>query len=205
MKISEILNEKIDNGPGKIKNVPKLNYDSRRSSAVSALSKSEQKRISQELAAAKEKQREMAKATKLAMKAAEKEARMNTYDERRKAAARAAEKELSVIADKIFAVVGDTWPDGDPIDHLGPWMKKRFGESVAVMDYLDKAIRKWDKTYNGYYDYLAKTWHDFTMDQRYDEFMQNFEGGDFKAAAKVWHDSESTKVAAELKKENPWR
>lgn len=52
---------------------------------------------------------------------------------------------------KIQSVVSNIYPDGDPIDHLAPWLKKHGIRDFKIGEILDRAAKK-----NGYkdlYDY----------------------------------------------------
>ena len=69
---------------------------------------------------------------------------------------------LQKIADKINDVIGQTFPDGDPIDILYPWMRRNGIPDDNVMPMLDKAARL-----NGYKSYskqLEDTWDQFADD-----------------------------------------
>ena len=52
---------------------------------------------------------------------------------------------------KVEDVVGQIYPDGDPIDWLAPWFKKQGIEDFKIGDILDKASRK--HGYKDIYDY----------------------------------------------------
>lgn len=67
-------------------------------------------------------------------------------------------EKLEALANKIYAVVGDTFPDGDPIDWLAPYVKKHFGLYYDITPLLDKAIRLHNPRLKGYYDYLETMW-----------------------------------------------
>lgn len=79
-------------------------------------------------------------------------------------AAKKAEQQnkLQRIANKINDVVGSTFPDGDPIDILYPWMLKQGYDDSKVMPLLDKAARL-----NGsksYYKQLEDLWDQVAAD-----------------------------------------
>lgn len=74
----------------------------------------------------------------------------------RASAKKAATKlQQSEIWNKVQTVIGNSFPDGDPIDHLIPWMKK----TGVTMDQIDAAARKIQKA-KGMYVYLAQMWDD---------------------------------------------
>ena len=71
-------------------------------------------------------------------------------------------EDLGTVARKIEAVVGDTFPDGDPIDSLGPWVRRQFRvKDWDVGDVLNKAA-KLHLGSKDYVDYLAKLWDDYS-------------------------------------------
>lgn len=61
------------------------------------------------------------------------------------------------IARKIEDVVGKTFPDGDPLDWLIPYMRRRWGMETNIGTHMDRAARKYLRA-RDYYDYLAKLW-----------------------------------------------
>ena len=73
--------------------------------------------------------------------------------------------ELQEIARKIEDVTGSVFPDGDPIDKLAPWIKKRFslGEFGDVGSVLAAAAKKHLGS-KDYYSYLADMWEDYIDD-----------------------------------------
>lgn len=73
--------------------------------------------------------------------------------------------ELQEIARKIEEFAGEAFPDGDPIDKLGPWMTKRFSlpRFTNISDALDLAAKK-NLSSKSYSDYLAGMWEDYIDD-----------------------------------------
>lgn len=72
--------------------------------------------------------------------------------------------QLEEVAQKIETSVGNAIPDGDPIDSIGPWFRRKFGlpnDFYDIIEYLDKAVKKHVGKYKGYYDYLADSWEDY--------------------------------------------
>jgi hypothetical protein len=70
--------------------------------------------------------------------------------------------DLRKIANKIEEVVGNTFPDGDPIDWLIKAYGTKFGEGM-MMKYLDAAAKKYLDA-KDYYDYLYKLWEQYGDD-----------------------------------------
>ena len=64
------------------------------------------------------------------------------------------------------------FPDGDPIDHLIPWMKRHGVD----MDFINAAMKK----HHGkdYYTYLADMWDDHAADHIHDA-RQGHHGEDY--------------------------
>lgn len=68
------------------------------------------------------------------------------------------------IANKIEQIVGDTFPDGDPLDWLLPYMRRRWGTDHNAMQHLDRAARRVLGARN-YYDYLETIWDQVADDE----------------------------------------
>lgn len=73
-----------------------------------------------------------------------------------------ANQKLQRIADKINDVIGSTFPDGDPIDILYPWMLKQGFNDSKIMSILDKASRL--NGYKSYYKQLEDFWDQIAAD-----------------------------------------
>lgn len=73
-----------------------------------------------------------------------------------------AEKRLQRIAYKINDVVGSTFPDGDPLDILFPWMLNQGYHDSDVMSILNKASRL--NGYKSYYNQLEDFWDQIAAD-----------------------------------------
>lgn len=69
---------------------------------------------------------------------------------------------LDAIYQKAQDAIGNSFPDGDPSDHLYPWLEKRGLD----MDIVNRAFRKFDKT--DFYGALADLWDDVQGDRLYD-------------------------------------
>jgi hypothetical protein len=79
------------------------------------------------------------------------------------AAVDAKKSDLEALGREIERVVGDTFPDGDPIDKLGPYVKRKFQcNSYEISDFLNKAAKTLGK-YKDYGDYLAQTWDEYSV------------------------------------------
>lgn len=69
---------------------------------------------------------------------------------------------LQKIAYKINDVIGSTFPDGDPLDILYPWMLRNGIADEKVMPLLDKAARL--NGYKSYYKQLEDFWDQIAAD-----------------------------------------
>lgn len=70
------------------------------------------------------------------------------------------------IWNKVETVISNTFPDGDPIDHLIPWMEK----NKVTMDVINAAVKKHAKV-KDMYAYLASMWDDMASDAMHDANM----------------------------------
>lgn len=70
------------------------------------------------------------------------------------------------VFNKVETVIGNTFPDGDPIDHLIPWMEK----TGVTMDQINAAVKKHGKA-KDMYAYLAGMWDDSQSGAVYDAEM----------------------------------
>jgi hypothetical protein len=73
------------------------------------------------------------------------------------------EDDIRALAFKIQAAAGDSFPDGDPIDSIMVWARKKGWDSYGLGDLLDVATKKYLGA-NSYNDYLADLYDDFTQD-----------------------------------------
>lgn len=94
-------------------------------------------------------------------KEAEAHAWANTIANPPKSAATMAPKksslDLDTVWNKVEEVVANIFPDGDPIDWLGPWLQKHGITDFKIGEILDKAAKKngYDDIYD-YYDQMKK-------------------------------------------------
>ena len=70
---------------------------------------------------------------------------------------------LDQIWTKVETVISNTFPDGDPIDHLATWMER----NKVTMDRIDAAAKKHAKA-KGMYDYIATMWDEMQADRVHD-------------------------------------
>lgn len=72
-------------------------------------------------------------------------------------------KKLLTISQYIQDAVGNTFPDGDPFDHLKPKLRRLGLNDDNMMDWLNAATKK-HLGFKDYYAYLAAVWDDFARD-----------------------------------------
>lgn len=72
-------------------------------------------------------------------------------------------KKLLTISQYIEDAVSNTFPDGDPFDHLMPKLRRLGLNDNNKMEWLDAATKK-HLGMKSYYDYLAAVWDDFARD-----------------------------------------
>ena len=60
--------------------------------------------------------------------------------------------------------IGGSFPDGDPIDWLIPYVQTHFGRDADVIHLLDLGLRETGHS-TGYYKYLEDMWDDISADQ----------------------------------------
>lgn len=88
--------------------------------------------------------------------------------------------EYGTVWRKIEAVVGQIFPDGDPIDYLGPWLQKKGLKDFRIGEVLDKACRL-----NGYKDIYAYYDHFKTGDYGWEEPVDEGLDANQKAAGQA--------------------
>lgn len=75
------------------------------------------------------------------------------------------DEHLRMLADKVQDALGQSFPDGDPIDIIAPWCRRMGWEMMDINEkgLLDKAVRKFigPKTY---YKFLEGFWDEFAGD-----------------------------------------
>lgn len=71
--------------------------------------------------------------------------------------------DLDLVWNKVQEVVANIFPDGDPIDYLGPWLQKQGITDFRIGDTLDAAAVK--NGYDDIYDYYDEMKKDFDIDR----------------------------------------
>lgn len=139
--------DEIDNGPGKVKNIPKVNYGVARDAA-----KIDYTLNTSDIAAANRKKIEdLKRAHKQAVADKQRELRVSDRNQRKMAE----KADLHRVMMDIDAAIGNAFPDGDPMDVLLRKYKDHYGS--LDIDLLDKAVRN-AKVGKNYHDYVAKVW-----------------------------------------------
>ena len=73
---------------------------------------------------------------------------------------------LSDIWNKFQQAVGDSFPDGDPFDRIGPWMNQH---NLTIHD-IDAAVKEYNGTDTAQ-EYLRQMWDDYSADAEHDAMM----------------------------------
>ena len=78
--------------------------------------------------------------------------------------------DLQKVYNKIIAVISSTFPDGDPIDTLAPWLKKQGIEGYEIGETITAAMKKFGhgSEKKGMYEYMADMWDDSIADAMHD-------------------------------------
>jgi hypothetical protein len=78
--------------------------------------------------------------------------------------------DLQAVYNKYTMVVGNVFPDGDPIDYMGPWFKKNYGIEYDYGKYIDQALKKFGSgsERKGQDGYLSTMWADMAGDAIHD-------------------------------------
>ncbi len=71
---------------------------------------------------------------------------------------------LGEIWTKFQQAVGDAFPDGDPFDRIGPWMRQHG----LTMHDLDAAVAHFNGDHETAHSYLAQMWDDHASDAEHD-------------------------------------
>jgi uncharacterized NAD(P)/FAD-binding protein YdhS len=81
----------------------------------------------------------------------------------------AAKPKASEIWNKFQTAVGNSFPDGDFIDHIGPWLRKHD----LTMDDVNAAVREYTD-FKDAYDYLSSMWDDHAADAEHDAMQGHY-------------------------------
>jgi hypothetical protein len=106
---------------------------------------------------------------------------------------------LDAIYQKAQDAIGNSFPDGDPGDHLYPWLEKRGLD----MDIVNRAFRKFDKT--DFYGALAQYWDDTQADQLYDVEIMKKQGHNFSRVSDNSPFYDIDKAGNVTPRPNPWK
>ena len=106
--------------------------------------------------------------------------------------------DLQAAYNIIMDAIGNTFPDGDPIDTIAPKFKRQFGiEGYEVGEAITAAMKKHGHGVEkkGMYEYMADMWDEMANDALHDA-----ENG--HAAREPFIDMEDGKP---VKHSNPWK
>lgn len=98
--------------------------------------------------------------------------------------ARGPKYDLKLIYNKAIDMIGNSFPDGDPIDQIGDWFKKTYGTADNCREIVDKAMRKFGGGLEkkGMYEYLADMWEEHAADLLSDAVQLIKKGAGVEAA-----------------------
>ena len=100
-------------------------------------------------------------------------------------------EELIKIHHKGLGFIGNSFPDGDPIDSFHPWLKK----NGYTMDDANAAFKKYEKT--DFYGYQARMWEEHAKDAIHDA-----KNGHVHAHHWAYHTDDNGKI---IPNPNPWK
>ena len=116
--------------------------------------------------------------------------------EAKKAEKEEKEKLDSQLYHKVVDAIGNSFPDGDPMDHFMDWMDRK---GLDMKD-VDRVFKKYEG--KSYYRYLANMWDDYAGDNMADANSE-IAAGKKPASSAFYHwDGKSKKVT---KEKNPWK
>lgn len=102
---------------------------------------------------------------------------------------------------KVTELIGSSFPDGDPIDSIGPWMKKNDVSMDEINAAFDKEERRFFK--DGMYGYLSSKWDDMADDAVCDANASAKSGERFDMNSNFYTvDKKDKKIT---KRNNPWK
>jgi uncharacterized protein YaiL (DUF2058 family) len=100
------------------------------------------------------------------------------------------------IWNKVETAISNSFPDGDPIDHLMGWMEK----NNVTMGQIDAAVKKYARV-KGMYAYLEQMWDSMQADTVHDAEMALKNNKQFDDNS-VFYYFDGEKI---IKNSNPWK
>lgn len=106
------------------------------------------------------------------------------------------------IYNKVIDVIGQTFPDGDPIDSLAPYIRRMGVKDWDVMDVINAAMKKCGNAAEkkGLYPYMAILWKDCSSDALYDAKTMQKKGKESDSPFITYDDKGNPKA-----RNNPWK
>lgn len=103
------------------------------------------------------------------------------------------------VYDIVIDAIGSSFPDGDPIDHIIPKLKRMGLDPYDSGKIIDQALKKFGHgaEKKGLYKYMETTWSDFQADQGYDA-----EHGHIDKNSPFYDVDKSGKI---VPSDNPWK
>lgn len=77
---------------------------------------------------------------------------------------------LQAVYNKVIDAIGNSFPDGDPIDTIAPWLERQGVDRYKVGETIEKAMKKHGhgEEKKGMYAYLASMWEEHALDVVFD-------------------------------------
>jgi hypothetical protein len=78
--------------------------------------------------------------------------------------------DLQKVYNKVIEVIGNVFPDGDPIDNLAPWFERQGLDGYEIGETIEAAMKKHGSKSEkkGMYAYMGDLWDEMTKDAMYD-------------------------------------
>lgn len=128
--------------------------------------------------------------------------RQKGYERAERALAKKPVIDLKAVYDKAIQVIGNTFPDGDPIDTMIPWLERRGVQDYQIGETIDAAFKKHGHgaEKNGMYSYMANMWDEMSADVLQDA-IQSVKAGKLPERS-PFLDFNGDKIT---KAPNPWK
>lgn len=108
---------------------------------------------------------------------------------------------LQTVYDKVIDSIGSSFPDGDPIDNIAPWLKRKGIDGYEIGETVEAALKKHGRGVEkkGMYAYMASMWDEMGKDALYDAETMMKKGEEYDSPLISYN-----KGKPEIK-DNPWK
>ena len=109
--------------------------------------------------------------------------------------------DLQKAYNKVIEVIGNVFPDGDPIDELGPWFRGQGLDGYEIGEAIEAAMKKHGHGIEkkGMYAYMGSMWEELAKDAMFD--AKNAPPGKFYDNVFIEYDDKGKPHL----KSNPWK